>query len=141
MFNISVTNRTWGSWCYFKVGVCVSFDHQNHFIQRYECKQILKVDDGNVGITSAYSIAMNLTHIIYFLGKTWLKWDIGILLGLWCHIKIHIWQERYNRGTTLGAHAALRKLMLFLKEYEDQSKLCVDMNGTPVLGLFSKFLL
>ena len=47
----------------------------------------------------------------------------------------------HNWGGALGAIATpLRKNLPFLNKYENQSKLYVDMNGLPVLALFSKNL-
>ena len=40
---------------------------KEHFPQCSARKQILEIDDGNVGITSANSIAINLTPITHFL--------------------------------------------------------------------------
>ena len=49
------------------------------------------------------------------------------------------WQ---NLGGALGAIVQPSTEHLpFLKEYENQIKLYVDVNGAPVLGLFSKTLL
>ena len=41
----------------------------------------------------------------------------------------------------VGIAPPLRKILSFLKEYKNQSKLYADMNTTPALALFSKILL
>ena len=49
--------------------------------------------------------------------------------------------KRRNWGGALNVFApSSRKSLPILKEYENQSKLFVDMNGAPVFALFSKTL-
>ena len=57
---------------------------------------------------------------------------------------VHMWGSLVS-GVTEGCagcdRTALEKKLPFLKEYESQRKLYVDMNATPVLDQFSKSLL
>ena len=55
------------------------------------------------------------------------------------HKKPLMGTSQCNRGGALDAlPPPSRKSLLYLKEYEKQSKLYVDINSTPVLALFSK---